>query len=158
MKRFAFILLCMGMCSLLKAQDANIGVISSEYSKGEVVCKEDVMRPIEKPVDENRLFVEVEQTPQFPGGDAALMKYVSTHLIYPETAIKQKILGKCIVQFVVTKTGEIGKVKVVRSLSPECDAEAIRVVRSLPKFTPGKLNGKPVDVWYCLPFTFKLKN
>ncbi|MGM9869895.1 MAG: energy transducer TonB [Sodaliphilus sp.] len=158
MKRFAFILLCMGMCSLLKAQDANIGVISTKYSKGEVVCKEDVMPPIEKPVDENRVFDNEEQMPQFPGGNAALFQYVNAHLIYPETAIKQKIQGKCLLQFVVTKTGEIGKVKVVRSLSPECDAEAIRVVRSLPKFTPGKLNGKPVDVWYSLPFTFKLKD
>lgn len=140
----------MGMCSLLKAQDANIGVISSEYSKGEVACKEDVMRPIEKPVDENRVFVNVDQMPQFPGGDAALMKYVSTHLIY------QGIEGKCIVQFVITKTGEIGEVKVVRSLSPECDAEAIRVVRSLPKFKNQCMrDGKPIDVWYTLPIIFK---
>lgn len=96
--------------------------------------------------------------PQFPGGDAALMKYIASHMQYPPMAQEQGIQGKCIVQFVVTRNGSVGEVKVVRSLSPDCDNEAKRVVRSLPRFTPGKQNGQPVNVWYTLPVTFKLQN
>lgn len=108
--------------------------------------------------EENKVFTSVEQMPQFPGGDAALMKYIASHMQYPPMAQDQGIQGKCIVQFVVTRTGSVGEVKVVRSLSPDCDNEAKRVVRSLPKFTPGKQNGQPVNVWYTLPVTFKLQN
>ena len=106
----------------------------------------------------NKVYTSVEQMPQFPGGDAALMRYIASHMQYPAMAQEHGIQGKCIVQFVVTKTGSVGEVKVVRSLSPDCDNEAKRVVRSLPKFTPGKENGQSVNVWYTLPVTFKLQN
>ncbi len=86
------------------------------------------------------------------------MKYIASHMQYPPMAQEQGIQGKCIVQFVVTRNGSVGEVKVVRSLSPDCDNEAKRVVRSLPRFTPGKQNGQPVNVWYTLPVTFKLQN
>ena len=109
-------------------------------------------------VFDSKVFTSVEQMPQFPGGDAALLKYIDSHLQYPAMAQEQGIQGKCVLQFVVTKTGSVGKVKVVRSLSPDCDNEAKRVVRGLPKFTPGKQNGQAVNVWYTLPVTFKLQN
>ena len=73
-------------------------------------------------------------------------------------AKEQGIQGKVILQFVVKKDGSVGEVKVLRSLSPDCDNEAMRVVRNLPKFKPGKQNGKPVNVWYTLPITFHFSN
>ena len=113
---------------------------------------------VEKPVEETKVFTSVEQMPQFPGGDAALLRYIGSHLQYPAMAQEQGIQGKCVLQFVVTKTGSVGEVKVVRSLSPDCDNEAKRVVRGLPKFTPGKQNGQAVNVWYTLPVTSKVQN
>ena len=106
--------------------------------------------------DTLKVFVSVEQMPEFPGGDAALMKYLQGHLNYPEKALKKNKQGKCIVQFVVTKTGNVGEVKVVRSVYPDLDNEAQRVVSNLPRFTPGKQNGQPVNVWYTVPITFHL--
>ena len=106
---------------------------------------------------EDKVFTNVEQMPKFPGGDAELYKFISNHLNYPVMAIEDGIQGKVVVQFVVAKDGSIGKAKVVRNLSPDCDNEAIRVCKKLPKFIPGKQNGQPVNVWYTLPVTFMLK-
>ncbi|MBR5169828.1 MAG: TonB family protein [Muribaculaceae bacterium] len=105
----------------------------------------------------NHRGYSVEQKPQFPGGDAALMKYLLSHIIYPPMAAENNIEGRVIVQFLVDKTtGKVGEVKVVRSADKYLDKEAIRVVKSLPKFTPGSHNGEPVDVWYVLPVTFMM--
>ena len=95
--------------------------------------------------------------PEFPGGEAALMQYLMSHVHYPANAAKNKIEGRVIVQFVIKKTGEIGEIKVIRSVDEELDAEAVRVVKTLPNFTPGRQNGKPVAVWYTLPISFKLQ-
>lgn len=102
-------------------------------------------------------YASAEQMPQFPGGDAALLKYISSHLQYPAVAQVSGTQGRVVLQFIVKKNGSIGEVKVARSLSPECDQEAIRVVKSLPMFTPGRKNGVAVDVWYTLPVTFRLQ-
>lgn len=110
-----------------------------------------------EPVEDNRVFEVVEQKPQFPGGEAALFKYLSEHIRYPAMAQENNIQGRVVVQFVVTKTGSIGEVKVIRSKDPDLDKEAIRVVKTLPKFVPGKMNGHPVNVWFTLPVTFKLQ-
>ena len=106
--------------------------------------------------DENVIYRSVEHMPQFPGGEAALMKYIKAHIQYPAEAVKNRIEGRAIVQFVVDKKGKIGEVKVLRSVDKDLDKEAIRVVKSLPKFTPGRQNGKAVSVWYTLPVTFSL--
>ena len=106
--------------------------------------------------DSDEVFRAVEQMPVFPGGDAALMKYIDSHLQYPPTAMENGIQGRVIVQFVVTKTGKIGDVKVVRGVDSALDAEAVRLTKSFPDFIPGKKNGRPVNVWYTLPITFKL--
>ena len=106
--------------------------------------------------DENAVYRSVEQMPQFPGGEAALMKYIKSHIQYPAEAVKNRIEGRAVVQFVVEKTGEIGEVKVLRSLGKDLDKEAVRLIKSLPKFTPGRMNGKAVSVWYTLPVTFTL--
>ena len=102
------------------------------------------------------IYRSVEQMPQFPGGEAALMKYIEAHIQYPAEALKNRIKGHVVVQFVVDKKGKIGEVKVLRSVDKDLDKEAVRVVKSLPKFTPGRQNGKAVSVWYTLPVTFTL--
>lgn len=103
------------------------------------------------------IFFECEQKPEFPGGEAALLKYLSDNIRYPKNAHDNKIEGRVVISFVIQKDGTIGETKIQRSVDPELDAEAERVVRSLPVFTPGKMNGKAVAVWYSLPITFKLK-
>ncbi len=108
-------------------------------------------------VEPEKVFTAVEQMPQFPGGDAELMKFLSKNIKYPTMAMENNIQGRVIVQFVVTKTGAIGEVKVVRSVDRDLDREAVRVCKSLPKFTPGKMNGQAVNVWYTLPVSFKLQ-
>ena len=113
-----------------------------------------------KPVVEAKpeeIFKSVEQMPQFPGGEAALMKFLSSHINYPPMAAENNVQGKVIVQFVVDKTGKVGEVKVVRNVDKDLDNEAIRVCKALPKFTPGRQNGRPVSVWYTLPIQFKLQ-
>lgn len=102
------------------------------------------------------VYLSVEQMPRFPGGEAAMMKYVQAHINYPSMAAKNRIEGDVIVQFVVKKDGSVGEVKVVRSLDKDLDAEAIRVVKKMPKFTPGRQNGEAVNVWYTLPVIFRL--
>ncbi len=103
------------------------------------------------------IFKSVEQMPQFPGGEAALMKFLASHINYPPMAAENNVQGKVIVQFVVDKTGKVGEVKVVRNVDKDLDNEAIRVCKALPKFTPGRQNGRPVSVWYTLPIQFKLQ-
>ena len=122
--------------------------------KEEVVVEKKVE---EKKVEKEEIFKSVEQMPQFPGGEAALMKYISSHIQYPTMAQENNVQGKVIVQFVVTKTGQVGEVKVARSVDKDLDREAVRVCKSLPKFTPGRQNGQPVSVWYTLPVNFKLQ-
>lgn len=121
--------------------------------------KEEVVQ--EKPREEKKkedVFTHVEQMPKFPGGDAELYKFINNNLNYPAMAIENNVQGRVVVQFVVTKDGSIGNVKVVRSVDRDLDNEAIRVCKKLPKFIPGKQNGQPVNVWYTLPVTFKLQN
>ena len=122
--------------------------------------KEEVVveKPVEKPKEvKEEVFRSVEQMPQFPGGEAALMKYLQSHINYPPMAAENNVQGKVVVQFVVDKTGRVGEVKVVRSVDKDLDREAARVCKSLPKFTPGRQNGHPVSVWYTLPVFFKLQ-
>ena len=117
-----------------------------------------VEKPVEKPVEKTEVvFQSVEQMPQFPGGEAALMKYLQSHINYPPMASENGVQGRVVVQFVVDKTGRVGEVKIARSVDKDLDKEAVRVCASLPKFTPGRQNGQPVAVWYTLPVTFKLQ-
>ena len=105
----------------------------------------------------DEVFHSSGHMPSFPGGDVALMKFIKDNMIYPYEALKNRIEGKVIIQFVVTKTGKVGKVKVVRSVNKELDQEAVRLIKMLPDFSPGRNNvGEPVNVWYILPVIFKL--
>ena len=117
-----------------------------------------VEKPVEKPKEAVvQVFRSVEQMPQFPGGEAALMKYLQSHINYPPMAVENGVQGRVVVQFVVDKTGKVGEVVVVRNVDKDLDKEAVRVCKSLPKFTPGRQNGQAVAVWYTLPVTFKLQ-
>ena len=120
--------------------------------------REEVIVEEKKPVvEENKVFTSVEQMPQFPGGEGELMKWISSHIKYPAMAMENNVQGRVVVQFVVTRDGSIGEVKVARGKDPDLDKEAVRVVKSLPKFIPGKMNGQAVNVWYTLPINFKLQ-
>ena len=104
------------------------------------------------------IFRSAEQMPQFPGGEAALKKYLKSHMNYPARAARNNIQGKVIVQFVVKRNGQIGVVNVVHSVDKDLDSEAVRLVKSMPKFIPGRQGGKAVDVLYTLPVTFSLED
>jgi len=102
------------------------------------------------------IYSKTEVMPQFPGGSEELMKWLSENIIYPESAAKKKIQGRVILRFIVSSTGKISDVILQRTLDPDCDAEAIRVVEAMPDWTPGKQNGEPVSVYYTFPVLFKL--
>lgn len=99
----------------------------------------------------------VEQKPEFPGGEAAMYKYLGDNIVYPSAASEEGIQGRVVVEFVVGKDGSITNVKVVRPRHPALDKEAVRVIKSMPKWIPGRNNGQPVKVTYTLPVTFKLQ-
>lgn len=109
------------------------------------------------PADKNFVYRSVDEMPVFPGGEEAMMRYLAENVRYPEQAAKDSIQGRVIVQFVVKDDGTVGTVKVVRSVNSLLDAEAVRVVKSMPKFIPGKINGIEVSVWYILPVAFKIE-
>jgi TonB family protein len=102
-------------------------------------------------------FVVVEKMPKFPGGDTALLEFLSKNVRYPEKPKTNNIQGRVIVRFCVTPKGGISQVSILKGVDPELDAEAIRIVSSLPNFEPGYQSGKPVPVWYMVPVTFTLK-
>lgn len=102
------------------------------------------------------VFDVVEVMPQFPGGQIAMLKYIMENMKYPEQAMKEGIQGRVAVRFIVEKDGSISDVKPILSVHPLLNKEAVRVVESMPKWTPGKQNGKPVRVRFNLPVMFKL--
>ncbi len=124
------------------------------------VVKEVVeVKPVEKPKDEGPVSMAmVEQKPSFPGGDGAMYKWLNDNIIYPAAASEEGVQGKVTVQFIVEKDGSISHVQVVRGKHPALDAEAARVIRKMPRWTPGRNNGQPVRVTYHLPVQFKLAN
>ena len=105
----------------------------------------------------NKVYEVVEQMPTFPGGDAALMKYLAENIKYPVSAQKAKEQGRVVVQFIVEKDGAVTSVKTVRSVTPALDAEAVRVIKAMPKWTPGRQGGQPVRVNYNVPVSFRLQ-
>ena len=109
--------------------------------------------PKQEEVVDNAL-VEVQAS--FPGGEAALINYVNSHVKYPEIALEQELQGTVVLRFKVDKDGSVSDVMVKKSLSRECDQAAIKTVRSLPRFIPAKSQGHPVPVWYTLPVRFKI--
>ena len=104
---------------------------------------------------ESEVFAVVEEMPKFPGGN--VQKWISKHIKYPMIAQENNIQGKVFVQFVIEKDGSVSNVKVTRSVDPSLDKEAIRVIQSMPKWTPGKQRQKPVRVSFTVPINFQLQ-
>jgi protein TonB len=95
--------------------------------------------------------------PEFPGGEGELLKYLAKNTVYPQMERDNDIQGRVMLRFVVLEDGSVSEVQVLRGVSPGLDKEAVRVVKSMPKFKPGRQQGKPVRVYYNLPFMFKLQ-
>ncbi len=134
-------------------------VKGNDDANGEILKAKEVIAEPEPPKheEENKVFDIVEQQPMFPGGPAALMKYLSEHTKYPVVAQENGVQGRVTVQFVVEKDGSISDVHVLRGVDPSLDKEAVRVVKSLPRWTPGKQNGITVRVNYRVPVLFRLQ-
>jgi len=138
---------------LMTADEAVVEVQNEEV----VEVIEEVKEEVQEEEAEPEPFVVVEEMPMFPGGDAALLTYIAEHTNYPEVAKENNIQGRVIIRFCVTAKGGVSQVSVLKSIDPELDEEAKRVVSTLPAFKPGKQGGKPVPVWYMVPITFTLK-
>lgn len=126
---------------------------------GEVLRWKDaiVNEPVKPKEEENTVFEYVEQMPSFPGGDAALMRYLSKNIKYPPLAEENGIQGRVICSFVVERDGSVSDIRIKRSVDPSLDKEAMRVVSAMPKWIPGRQNGQMVRVKYTLPVTFRLQ-
>jgi protein TonB len=123
-----------------------------------VVLKANEQAIDEKPKEEEtKVFEVVEQMPEFPGGAAALMKWLSDNIKYPSIAEENGIQGRVICTFVVERDGSVSDVQVARSIDPSLDKEAMRVLKKMPKWIPGRQNGAAVRVKYTVPVTFKLQ-
>ena len=133
-------------------------IASVEDNAEFVEITDDVPVVVEEPEEEEQIFQVVEDDPQFPGGIQELMKYLQKNIKYPSICQEQGIQGRVIVQFVVEKDGSIADVQVIKAVNPYLDKEAVRVVSTMPKWSPGKQRGKPVRVRFTLPVTFRLSN
>jgi protein TonB len=131
----------------VKGTDEEHGVDIAELNQNQEIAQE----PIKEEV-----FQIVEQMPEFPGGEIALRNYIAEHLKYPASAQEMGIQGKVYVTFVVDKNGNVTNATIVRGIDPALDNEALRVINSLPKWTPGKQRGIPVSVSYTVPINFTL--
>ena len=151
----------------LKAQDEldnrAVGVVNQEGTKDRTVeaIRNDVAVNVPPPAPKEevtqKIFDVVEQMPSFPGGTGALMQYLSSNIHYPVVAQENGVQGRVVVSFVVERDGSITDVKVVRSVDPSLDKEAVRVVKGMPNWNPGKQNGQAVRVKYNVPVSFKLQ-
>ena len=133
--------------------------INAEVAQDEVI---ETYTPVEVDVEEEEvveqeIFQIVEEMPSFPGGDQKMMEYVAKNIKYPQIARETGVQGKVFVNFVVEPDGSVSNVKILRGIGGGCDEEAMRVVKSMPKWKPGKQRGKPVRVSYNLPVNFKLQ-
>ncbi|MBP8823264.1 MAG: energy transducer TonB [Flavobacteriales bacterium] len=136
-------------------EDLSETTASTTTQEGE---KLDAPPPPPPPVEEEAFdLAAVQEQPEFPGGMAKMYQYLQNNTKYPDMEFDAGIQGKVFVEFVVEKDGDISDVKVRRGISPGLDKEAVRAVKSMPKWSPGKMNGKPVKVRFTIPVDFKLK-
>lgn len=135
-------------------EDLDIDLESEEET---VIEFQDIQMVEEEEEETEQIFMIVEDMPEFPGGEIALRKYIAENIRYPEMAKENDIQGTVYVRFVVTKSGSIGRIEILRGVDPLLDKEAIRVVKTLPKWKPGKQRGKSVNVSYSMPIKFQLQ-
>lgn len=134
---------------MAKAEEAK----AAELAKAEAKAS-DVTAPAD--TTKNVVYDVTETMPQFPGGQGVMMKYLAANIKYPASAVKAKKQGRVIVAFVIQKDGSVTNARIVKSVDPELDAEALRIVKAMPNWTPGTQDGKPVDVNYTIPVVFSL--
>ena len=134
------------------------GTSSVEHSDKKVVAVVDVPKTKKEVIQEEDIFQVVEEMPEFPGGMGEAMKFIGKNIKYPVVAQQAKIEGRVIVQFVVERDGSVSSVEIMRGVSPDLDAEAIRVVSMMPKWNPGKQRGRAVAVKYTMPIIFRLQS
>jgi periplasmic protein TonB len=142
------------IAQLMSADQAQIEIKNEDVNIQEVTV---AAEEVQENVDAAEPFYVVEEMPMFPGGDEAIQKYIGDNVVYPEVAKENNIQGRVIVKFCVTPKGGVDQVSILKGVDPELDAEVVRVVKTLPKFKPGKQGGKPVPVWYTIPINFQLK-
>ena len=141
-----------------KVAETNVGTANVEGSGDEVAVPSDVGNgPVEEKAPE--IFTVVEQMPEFPGGAGEMMKYIQKNIHYPEIEKEAGITGKCFVKFVVEQDGSISNVEILKGVAggSGCDKEAVRVIKSMPKWNIGKQNGRPVRVYFNVPISFRLQ-
>ena len=134
---------------MAKAEEAK----AAELAKAEAKAS-DATAPAD--TTKNVVYDVTETMPQFPGGQGVMMKYLAANIKYPASAVKAKKQGRVIVSFVIQKDGSVTNARIVRSVDPELDAEALRIVKAMPNWTPGTQDGKPVNVRYTIPVVFSL--
>ncbi len=140
--------------------DVETADISINSEDDQTQAQEVIQAPVEMPEEdpeENIVFVVAEKMPSFPGGQQALMKYLSENIRYPIIAQENGVQGRVIVQFTVRKDGSIDDVKVVKSADPSLDKEAVRLIKSVPAWEPGMQRGKAVHCKFTVPIVFKLQ-
>ncbi|MBK7132187.1 MAG: energy transducer TonB [Bacteroidales bacterium] len=138
---------------LMTADEAQIEVKNEEVIEIQTEVKEEVAEAEPEPAP----FTVVEEMPEPPGGNSGLLKYIADNTRYPAVPQENNIQGTVIVKFCVTSKGGIDQVSILRPVDPDLDAEAIRVVKTLPTFRPGKQGGVPVPVWFTVPIKFQIK-
>ena len=138
----------------VETEDINI---NAEVEQNEVIEEYVAPEVVEEEVVEQEIFQIVEEMPAFPGGEQKLMEYVGKNIKYPQIARETGIQGRVFIGFVVEPDGSVSNVKLLRGIGGGCDEEAMRVVKSMPKWKPGKQRGKAVRVSYQIPVFFKLQ-
>lgn len=164
MKKISLVILCVLMitCTPDRKKD-NTG----EETPEKEIIREDIKEEADIPETEKEIItdnisngekplVTVEQMPSFKGGEAEMLKFISNNMKYPASAKENGIQGRVTVRFVITSAGKITDVQIIRGIDPACDKEAIRIVKNMPDWEPGKQNGKAVSVYYTLPIKFSL--
>lgn len=150
-----------------KVEEVEKAVISTKTVEGDEAISNFAPPPppppaITKPAGlgkakEEEIFTTVEQNPEFPGGISEMYKYIGTNIKYPSAAQRANVSGKVFVKFVVEKDGSIGDITVLKGIGFGCDEEATRVIKSMPKWSPGRQNGRNVRVYYTMPINFQLQ-
>lgn len=150
-----------------KVEEVEKAVISSKTVEGADVISNFAPPPppppaITKPAGlgkakEEEIFTTVEQNPEFPGGQAAMYRYIGDNMKYPSAAQRANVSGKVFVKFVVERDGSIGDIQVLKGIGFGCDEEATRVIKSMPKWSPGRQNGRNVRVYFTMPISFRLE-
>ncbi|MBE0653758.1 MAG: energy transducer TonB [Bacteroidales bacterium] len=130
--------------------------IDIDFDEGEAMDEFQFVQADEE-VEEQQIFLVVENMPEFPGGEAAMYKFIGDHIEYPRMAKESGISGRVFVTFVVEKDGSVTDVQILRGIGGGCDEEAVRVIKAMPKWNPGKQRGKPVRVQYRMPIKFTLQ-